>query len=326
MNTKLAAVALLTAMAMALPATAADWKPKGPVTLIVPSTPGGGHDTNARALGKVMEKYAGQSIVIVNQPAGGGIVAYNEMMKAKPDGQTLGQVSTSLVTDKYRLENVHYDGSAFKYVGEISEDPNLLVVSAKGPLAKLDLKGLLEKAKTEPETINLGVSGNWGNQDYVRYALEEASGAKFRRIPIKGGRQILLGILGGDIGVGLLYPSEVKAQVDSGELKVIAHNGEAAPEGFGAIPSFKQSGVNVGLSVWRAMVLPKETPAEIAAGWEKILADTMKDPALKEAYKAVAVGYAYKDSAATAALVKESGDILADISKKAGIIKQKAAD
>ncbi|MBW9088146.1 tripartite tricarboxylate transporter substrate binding protein [Rhizobium wenxiniae] len=315
------AAAVALASTSSFPAQAADWKPTGTVTLIVPSTPGGGHDTNARALARVMEKHAGQSIVIVNQPAGGGVVAYNEMMKAKTDGQTLGQVSTSLVTDKYRLDNVRYDGSSFTYVGEISEDPNLLVVSAKGPLAELDIKGLIEKAKTEPETINIGVSGNWGNQDYVRFALEEATGAKFRRIPIKGGRQILLGLLSGDIGIGLLYPSEVKAQVDSGELKVIAHNGEIAPEGFGNVPSFKESGIDVGLSVWRALVLPKETPAEIASGWERILADTMKDPALKEAYKSVSIGYAYKDTAETEALVKESSETLTTLSKKAGLIK-----
>ncbi len=315
------AAAVALALTSSFPAQAADWKPTGTVTLIVPSTPGGGHDTNARALARVMEKHAGQSIVIVNQPAGGGVVAYNEMMKAKTDGQTLGQVSTSLVTDKYRLDNVRYHGSSFTYVGEISEDPNLLVVSAKGPLAELDIKGLIEKAKTEPETINIGVSGNWGNQDYVRFALEEATGAKFRRIPIKGGRQILLGLLSGDIGIGLLYPSEVKAQVDSGELKVIAHNGQIAPEGFGNVPSFKESGIDVRLSVWRALVLPKETPAEIASGWERILADTMKDPALKEAYKSVSIGYAYKDTAQTEALVKESSETLTTLSKKAGLIK-----
>lgn len=314
------AVAMLLTASI-VPAKAADWKPGGTVTLVVPSTPGGGHDTNARALGKVMEKHAGQSIVIVNQPAGGGVVAYNEMMKAKPDGLTLGQISTSLVTDKYRLENVRYDENSFTYVGEISEDPNLLVVSTKGPLANLDLKGLIEKAKAEPETINIGVSGNWGNQDYVRFAIEEATGAKFRRIPIKGGRQILLGILSGDIGIGLLYPSEVKAQIDSGELKVIAHNGETTLEGFGDVPSFKGSGVDVGLSVWRALVLPKETPADIAAGWEKILADTMNDPVLKEAYKAVSIGYAYKNQADTDALVRESSTVLTDLSKKAGLIK-----
>lgn len=317
----LAAAIAVSVAALVTPAHAEDWKPTGTVNLIVPSTPGGGHDTNARALAQVMEKHAGQSIVIVNQPAGGGVVAYNEMMKAKPDGLTLGQVSTVLVTDKYRLENVRYDADTFKYLGQISEDPNLLVVSTKGPYANLDLKGFLDKAKAEPETINFGVSGNWGNQDYVRFAIEQETGSKFRRVPIKGGRQVLLGILSGDIAAGLLYPSEVKAQVDSGELKVLAHNGSSAPEGFGNIPSLKDSGVNVGLPVWRVLTLPKDTPAEISAGWEKILADTMNDPALKEAYKAVSIGYAYKNGADANALVQEASKVLGELSQKAGLVK-----
>src|SRR3546814_7806409 len=75
---KLTAAAVLSAAAFVIPAHAEDWKPSGPVTLIVPSTPGGGHDTNARALSKVMEKHDGQPIVIINQPAGGGGVAYNK--------------------------------------------------------------------------------------------------------------------------------------------------------------------------------------------------------------------------------------------------------
>lgn len=297
------------------------WKPSGPVTLIVPSTPGGGHDSNARALTKVMEKHAGQAIIILNQPAGGGVVAYNQMMTAAPDGLTLGQVSTSLVTDKYRLENVRYDAQSFQFVGEISEDPNLLVVSTSGPWANLDFNGLIEKAKSEPETIKFGVSGNWGNTDFVRFEIENKTNTKFRRIPIKGGRNILLGILSGDMDTGLLYPTEAKAQVESGALKVLAHNGEQAPEGFTAIPSFRDIGVDVGLSVWRALVLPKETPAEIVDGWSKILEATMNDPEVKEAYKAVSVGYAYKNSAETQKLVEDSAAVLMDLSKKAGLIK-----
>ena len=316
-------MALAAAFGMAAGgAMAQDWRPSDTVTLVVPSSPGGGHDTNARALASIMEKYAGQSIIILNQPAGGGVVAYNEMAAAEPDGLTLGQVSTSLVTDRYRLDNVTYDEDTFVYVGQISADPNLLVVSANGPYAGMDLPQFLETAKAEPQSVLMGVSGNWGNQDYVRYALEKAAGVEFRRIPVKGGRNILLGILGGDIGAGLLYPSEVKAQVDAGEIKVLAHNGDSAVPGFDGVASFRDQGVDVGLSVWRALVLPKDTPAEIAAGWEDILRQTMEDPALKEAYAAVAIGYDYKDSTATEALVRESAAQLGSISQEAGIVKE----
>ncbi|WP_185958786.1 Bug family tripartite tricarboxylate transporter substrate binding protein [Paracoccus laeviglucosivorans] len=303
-------------------AQAQDWRPSDTVRLIVPSSPGGGHDTNARALSAVMEKYAGQTIVVENQPGGGGVVAYNQMAGAKPDGLTLGQVSTALVTDRYRLDNVKYGADSFRYVGEISADPNLLVVSAKGPYADMPLSQFLENAKANPETVLMGVSGNWGNQDYVRYALEKETGAKFRRIPVKGGRNILLGILGGDIGAGLLYPSEVKAQIDAGELKVLAHNGAGPVAGIDGVQSFADQGVNVGLSVWRVLALPKDTPDDVFNGWQEILRQTMEDPELRKGYEAVAVGYAYSDGTGAEAVVRKADEELGAISREAGIVKE----
>ena len=312
----------LAFVAWAAPANAQDWRPTGPVTLIVPSSPGGGHDSNARALAQVMEKYAGKPIVVVNQPGGGGVVAYNEMMNAAPNGQTIGQVSTSLVTDNYRLESIKYDETAYRYIGQIAADPNLLVVSTKGPYGKMDLKQFIEAAKAKPSGVLMGVSGNWGNQDYNRHQIEKVSGAKFRRIPIKGGREILLGILSGDLSAGLLYPSEVKAQIDAGELKVLAHNGDAPLDGMPDVKSFKEQGYDVNLSVWRALVLPKETPDNIANGWQEILRQTMADPAIKAAYRSVSIGYAYADAKSTRALIEQSKDQLRAISEEVGLIKK----
>jgi len=317
----LAGLALALA-AWGAPAAAQDWRPTGPVTLIVPSSPGGGHDSNARALAQVMEKYAGKPIVVVNQPGGGGVVAYNEMMNAAPNGQTIGQVSTSLVTDNYRLESIKYDETTCRYIGQIAADPNLLVVAAKGPYGKMDLKQFIEAAKAKPNSVLMGVSGNWGNQDYNRHQIEKVLGAKFRRIPIKGGREILLGILSGDLSAGLLYPSEVKAQIDAGELKVLAHNGDTPLDGMPDVKSFKEQGYDVNLSVWRALVLPKGTPDNIANGWQEILRQTMADPAVKTAYRSVSIGYAYADAKATQALIEQSRDQLRVISEEVGLIKK----
>lgn len=73
-----------------------------------------------------------------------------------------------------------------------------------------------------------------------------------------------------------------KAQYDAGEIKVLAHNGDAPVAGFDGVQTFRDQGVDLGLPVWRALVLPKATPDDIAQGWEEILRQTMADPALKE--------------------------------------------
>jgi len=303
----------------AMPSWAQDWRPSRAVTLIVPSGAGGGHDNNARLLGAVLEKYAGQPINIINQPAGGGVVAYREMRDAAPDGHTIGQVSVSIVSDQFRIQGVDYNKDSYAYIGQISADQNVLVVKADGPYGNMDVKQFLEAAKAAPETIAFGVSGNWTNHDYTRYQIEQASGAKFLRVPIKGGAQIVLSLLSGDVQAGALYPSEIKAQVDAGALKPLAHNGSEALAAWPDVPSFTSLGMPVNLAIWRALVIPKETPEDVRKGWESILEQAMNDPAVKEGYNTAGIGYAYSNAADTEKLVAEAETAYRDISRAAGV-------
>ena len=322
-NRRQVTVALLAALAAGTeaigPAAAQDWKPSRAVNLIVPSNPGGGHDNNARILTSVMEKVAGQPINVVNQAAGGGVVAYNQMMRARPDGHTIGQVSVSVVSDQFRIAGVTYNKDSYAYLGQIALDQNLLVVKADGPFGKMDAKQFLARAKDNPGKVAFGVSGNWTNHDYTRFQIEEASGAKFLRVPQKGGNEIVLSMLSGDVHAGALYPSEVKSQVDAGVLKVLAHNGDQPLEGMPDVPSFASLGLAVNLPIWRALVMPRETPPEILAGWRKILDETMKDPAIRKAYANAGIGFAYKNAAETEKLVESADQAYRSISAKAGV-------
>ena len=69
-------------------AHAQSW-PEKPVKLIAPSTAGGPPDVYARALADHMSKVFGQPFVVENIPAGGGMIAAQQIMRATPDGYTL---------------------------------------------------------------------------------------------------------------------------------------------------------------------------------------------------------------------------------------------
>ena len=82
------------ASAAALAATAAvpafaDAYPERMLKLLVPFPPGGGTDTAARIVMKKLSEQLGQPIVVENRPGAGGAVAYNELLRNKPDGYTL---------------------------------------------------------------------------------------------------------------------------------------------------------------------------------------------------------------------------------------------
>ena len=300
-------------------ASAEDWRPTRAVDLIVPSGAGGGHDNNARLLGAVLEKYAGQPINIINQPAGGGVVAYKQMRDAEADGHTIGQVSVSIVSDQFRIEGVDYNKDSYAYIGQISADQNVLVVKADGPYGDMNITQFIEAAKAEPGSVAFGVSGNWTNHDYTRYQIEQVTGASFLRVPIKGGAQIVLSLLSGDVQAGALYPSEIKAQVDAGALKPLAHNGSGPLAAWPDVPSFTSLGLKADLAIWRALVMPKETPENIRKGWEAILEKAMNDPALKEGYGNAGIGYAYRGAEDTEALVDLAETAYREISVAAGV-------
>src|SRR3954469_19774859 len=82
------------------PASAQDKYPSKPIKIIVPYAPGGATDIVSRIVGEQLKNILGQTVLTENKPGAFGIVAIEEMARAKPDGYTLmiGNVSTNAIT------------------------------------------------------------------------------------------------------------------------------------------------------------------------------------------------------------------------------------
>ncbi len=297
------------------------WKPAKPIALIVPSKPGGGHDTTARIFAKHAEKYAGVPITIVNEDQGAGVVAFTKLMQAKPDGYTVGQLSSAVVSDQYLVRGVKYTHETFVPICQIAEDPNCLVVKTGGPYDK-PLEQFIAEAKNNPKKVRIGVSGNWTNHDYVREQVEMATGVKFQRVSIKGGAQIVMSILAGDLDAGVPYPSEIQGQVSAGQLKVLAHSGSQRLAVWPDVPTFKEKGIAADLTVWRVLGAPPGTPDNVVKGLYAIFEKTAKDPELIKAFKDAGIGLVFKDQNAAAELIKEAHIKNKQIIDKAGLAKK----
>ena len=66
--------------------------PDKPITFIVPYSPGGGSDQQARRLQPGLEKALGVKVRIVYKTGGGGAVGFGELWRSKPDGYTISNV------------------------------------------------------------------------------------------------------------------------------------------------------------------------------------------------------------------------------------------
>ena len=72
--------------------TRADDYPSKPIRLIVVTAAGGLMDVAARVLAESLDKSLGQRLVIENRGGSGGNIGTEAVVKAEPDGYTLGLI------------------------------------------------------------------------------------------------------------------------------------------------------------------------------------------------------------------------------------------
>ncbi|MDO8595426.1 MAG: tripartite tricarboxylate transporter substrate-binding protein, partial [Sulfuricaulis sp.] len=88
---------------------AADF-PNRPIRIILPTTAGSGVDITARTIAQKLTEAWGQQVVVDNRPGANGIIGMEALAKSKPDGYTLLQGFTSVLTiNAYVYKSLPYD-------------------------------------------------------------------------------------------------------------------------------------------------------------------------------------------------------------------------
>src|SRR5689334_3181101 len=104
----IAAIAAL--LSTALPASAADDWPTGPVRIIVPFGPGSTPDIVARLVADKLSPRLGKPVIVENKVGAGGNIGTDAVAKAAPDGQTIGlSISGPLAVNALLYRKLPYD-------------------------------------------------------------------------------------------------------------------------------------------------------------------------------------------------------------------------
>ncbi|HKC05452.1 MAG TPA: tripartite tricarboxylate transporter substrate-binding protein, partial [Methylomirabilota bacterium] len=126
---------------------------------------------------------------------------------------------------------------------------------------------LLAHAKAHPGQVRLGNSGRGSFTHLMAVALENRSGVKLTHVPF--GRELAVTtVLGDKIEASVQLPAEIMTQVTGRQVRVLAVTGDKRLAGLPDVPTLKESGVDLTMSLWRGIAVPKGTPEAVIARLE----------------------------------------------------------
>ena len=252
--------------------------PSEPITIIVPTSAGGGNDTMARVLSRKLGPQLGQSIEVDNRAGANGSVAAEYVAAARPDGYTLmfGYIATHGINPV--MQDVRYDPQAdFVPVGLIGHSPSVLVVRAGQGLRTA--KDLLEQLRSRPEVMNYASAGEGTVPHLAAEILLKRHGLVAEGVTHSGAAPALNALMRGQ--AQWMVPSLFSAlpYLKSGKLVALAVAGQERLPSWPELPTFSELGLNeLDLTQWYGLFAPAGTPSAVVGSLNTALNKVLVDP------------------------------------------------
>jgi len=255
----------LTMLALALMAifSNAQQFPSKPINLVVPFVPGGGTDSIARDIAKLLSEKLDQPVIVENKGGGGGALGANYVAKAPADGHTLLFATSTFVTNASLDDGLPFDADKdFAPVALIGKGP-ILIVSTK----KLGLKTLQEflaYARKNPQDINFCSAGN-GSINHLSGELFKAkTGISMTHIPYKGSGPATIDLIAGRTQIFFSTVPTILPFIKQQSVDLLAVTGHKRLALFPATPSTDEAGIkDLDVSTWWGILAPSGTPKAV---------------------------------------------------------------
>jgi tripartite-type tricarboxylate transporter receptor subunit TctC len=253
--------------------------PSKPVTMVVPFAAGGPADTLARLLGERMKTTLGQPVVIENAAGAAGSTGVGRVVRAVPDGLTIGIGHLGTNVFNGALYNLQYDLA--KDLEPIVLLPsNISVIVTKPNVPAKDLKELVAWLKANPDQASAATAGIGSVGHVAIVYFENKTGAKLRVVPYRSGAAAVSDVMAGHVTflVDQLSGGSVE-MYRSGKLRPFAVAAKSRLPSVPDVPTVDEAGVpGLYVSTWYGLWAPKGTPRDIIAKLNAAAVEALAEP------------------------------------------------
>jgi len=251
--------------------------PSKPITIVVPTSPGGANDAMARIIAQGLSQKLGQSVIVENRAGANGSIASEFVARAPADGYVLmfGYIATHAINPA--LQKLRYDPiKSFEPISLVATSPTLLV--ANNNLSVKNAKELVALLKSQPGKISYASSGKGTAPHLSGELFKLNTGTDMLHVPYKGSSPAILDTIGGTTQV--MFPSLFTAypQIKGNKLIALGIAGKKRSPVLPNVPTLAEQGIpNVEVDQWYAMFAPAGTPKPIIQLLNKELIAVLND-------------------------------------------------
>lgn len=238
--------------------------PNRDISFIVPYGPGGSTDPISRQFASQLERAFKINVSVENKPGGSATIGTAAVIRAKPDGYTIGLTSNSVLSYQPLVnKSIAWKGPEdYQSIVKLVDIPTIIAVRADSPIKTFE--DFMEMARKNPGKVRTAVSGFRTTPDLAIQELNKIAKVKIATIPFTGGGgEALVALLGGRVEASTGYAPTMLPHVQAGKIRVIAAFTKEKYFAFPEATSIVQAGYNVTLPASYGVLAPKGLPADI---------------------------------------------------------------
>ena len=262
--------------------------PVRPVRLVIPYPPGGGTDVMGRRIAQELTSRLGQSVVVENIGGAGGNLGMRQVAQSAPDGHTLVLALTSQwAVNVSVFPKLPYDPlKDFEPITTLAVAPYVLITHPSVPATSTaELIALVRKM---PGKLSYGSAGNGSGQHLGVELLKSMARIDIQHVPYKGGAPALVDLMGGMVPVSMQTYISTIGPLKAGRVRAL---GVTTPQRVAVlrdVPAIAETVPGYQSEVWYLVAAPAATPKDIVSRLNAELVQSLRAPAIRQAFEAEA--------------------------------------
>ena len=235
---------LVAAAAITMAGAAQAW-PDRAVTLVMPYSPGGGTDIQARNIQAQLSKILGKPVLIDYKPGGAGLIAIRHVLNS--DDHTFLMTTTDAVVTAYSLPDLNFNIRDLRPITTMTRSTLVLATLPDSPYA--DFRNVISKLKNN-EAVSFGSPGSGSISHLVLEKLLPSLTKQPIIVQYKGGAPMAMDTVGGHNNLSISsYGGTHQPFITSGKLMASVAFSEKRLEHLPQVPTARELGFDIVASV-----------------------------------------------------------------------------